>query len=109
TPEELAKVQDDVTFEVIREQEEAGIELLTDGQIRWYDEQTYIAGRLAGVEINGLIRFFDTNTYYREPIVNGRIAWQEPILVRDYVFAREHATRPVKAVLTGPYTLARLS
>jgi 5-methyltetrahydropteroyltriglutamate--homocysteine methyltransferase len=109
TPEELAKVEDEVTVEVLKEQDEAGIELLTDGQVRWFDEQTYIAGQLGGVEINGLIRFFDTNTYYREPVINGDVAWKEPILVRDYRFANEHASRPVKPVLTGPYTLARLS
>ncbi|MPZ50015.1 MAG: methylcobamide--CoM methyltransferase [Dehalococcoidia bacterium] len=108
TPEELAKVEDEVTIEVLKEQADAGVELLTDGQVRWFDEQTYIAGKLGGVEINGLIRFFDTNTYYREPIINGPVAWREPILIRDYAFARDNASRPVKPVLTGPYTLARL-
>jgi 5-methyltetrahydropteroyltriglutamate--homocysteine methyltransferase len=41
--------------------------------------------------------------------VNGAVEWKEPILVRDYRFGRENAPRPVKPVLTGPYTLARLS
>jgi 5-methyltetrahydropteroyltriglutamate--homocysteine methyltransferase len=109
TPEDLARVEDEVTIEVLKEQADAGVDLLSDGQVRWFDEQTYITGKLDGVEINGLIRFFDTNTYYREPIVNGTIVWREPILARDYQFARAHASRPVKPVLTGPYTLARLS
>jgi 5-methyltetrahydropteroyltriglutamate--homocysteine methyltransferase len=109
SPEQLAKVEDEVTIEVIREQEAAGIELVTDGQIRWFDEQTYLAGRLDGVSLNGLIRFFDTNTYYRQPFVEGPIGWREPVLQHDYRLAKEHATRPVKPVITGPYTLARLS
>jgi 5-methyltetrahydropteroyltriglutamate--homocysteine methyltransferase len=109
TPEGLARVEDEVTKEVLKEQEDAGVDLLTDGQIRWFDEQTYIAGKLDGVSLNGLIRFFDTNTYYRQPVIDGRVAFKSPITVRDYRFARDNASRPVKPVLTGPYTLARLS
>lgn len=109
TAEELARVEDEVTIEVIQEQVEAGVDLITDGQIRWEDDQTHIMRRLAGVRIGGLIRYFDTNTYYRQPEVVGPIAYQGPILVRDYRFATEHSPRPVKAILTGPYTLAALS
>ena len=107
--EELRAVEDDVTREVIDEQVEAGLDLITDGQIRWEDEQTYVARRLDGVSINGLIRFFDSNTYFREPVVEGPLAWTGPITVADYRFAAEYSPRPVKAVLPGPYTLARLS
>ena len=107
--EELGAVEDDVTREVIDEQVGAGLDLVTDGQIRWEDEQTYVARRLSGVSINGLIRFFDSNTYFREPVVEGPVAWTEPITVADFRFAAEYSPRPVKAVLPGPYTLARLS
>jgi 5-methyltetrahydropteroyltriglutamate--homocysteine methyltransferase len=109
TPEEFARVQDEVTAEVIAEQIEAGLDVVTDGAIRWDDELTYFAGRLDGFEIGGLIRYFDTNTYYRQPNVSGPVGWREPILVRDYEFAAAASARPVKAVLTGPYTLAALS
>lgn len=109
TSEELAQVQDEVTVEVIGEQVEAGLDLVTDGQIRWDDDQTYIAQRLEGFEIGGLIRYFDTNTYYRQPNVVGPVRWREPILVRDYEFAAHHSEKPVKALVTGPYTLAALS
>ncbi len=109
SPAEFADVQDIVTEEALKEQAEAGIELVTDGQIRWEDEQTYIAGRLDGISLTGLIRFFDTNTYYREPLVEGPVSWREPITIHDYEFAVAHSSRPVKPVLTGPYTLARLS
>lgn len=107
--EELRAVEDEVTREVINEQVEAGLDLITDGQIRWEDDQTYVARRLNGVSINGLTRFFDSNTYYREPVVQGPVAWTEPATVADYLFAAEYSPRPVKAVLPGPYTLARLS
>jgi 5-methyltetrahydropteroyltriglutamate--homocysteine methyltransferase len=107
--EELRDIENEVTFEVLQEQADAGLDLVTDGQIRWDDEQTYLAGKLDGVSINGLIRWFDSNMYYRQPIVERTVAWREPITVGDYAFAVENSNKPVKAVLTGPYTLARLS
>jgi 5-methyltetrahydropteroyltriglutamate--homocysteine methyltransferase len=109
SPEELRAVEEEVTREVIDEQVGTGLDLITDGQIHWEDEQTYIARRLRGVSINGLVRFFDTNTYFREPVVEGPVGWTEAIAVADYRFAAEYSPRPVKAVLPGPYTLARLS
>ena len=107
--EELAAVADSVTVEVIGEQERAGIDVITDGQIRWQDPITYVAGNLQGYEIGGLIRYFDTNTFYRHPEATSTIAWQGPFLVRDYEFARDHATKPIKPVVTGPYSVAKLS
>jgi 5-methyltetrahydropteroyltriglutamate--homocysteine methyltransferase len=107
--EELREVLDEVTFEALQEQADAGLDLVTDGQIRWDDEQTYLTAKLDGVSINGLIRWFDSNMYYRQPIVESTVAWREPITVNDYAFAVEHSNKPVKAVLTGPYTLARLA
>jgi len=106
---DVRRIQDEVTIEALQEQAEAGLDLVSDGQVRWDDEQTYIAPKLAGVSLQGLIRWFDTNMYYRQPFIEGAVAWREPITVHDYQFAAEHSAKPVKAVLTGPYTLARLS
>jgi 5-methyltetrahydropteroyltriglutamate--homocysteine methyltransferase len=107
--DELRRVEDEVTVEVIQEQVEAGIDIVNDGQIRWEDDQTYFARRMDGFTIDGLIRYFDTNTYYRQPIVTGAVQWREPITTEDYRFAAGHSPRPVKALVTGPYTLAALS
>ena len=107
--DELYQVKNEVTEEVIGEQLDAGVDIITDGQIRWDDDQTYIAQKLKGIKIGGLQRYLDTNTYFREPEVNGALEWHSPILVNDYQFAAEHSNKPVKAVITGPYTLAALS
>jgi 5-methyltetrahydropteroyltriglutamate--homocysteine methyltransferase len=107
--EELRAVQDAVTREVIDEQVEAGLDLVTDGMIRWDDGQTYIARALDGFQITGLIRYFDSNTYYRQPLAVAPVRWRGPITVEDYKFASSYSPKPVKAVLTGPYTLAKLS
>ena len=107
--EELSGVYDEVTAEVIQEQIDAGVDIVTDGQVHWDDDQTYVMRSLGGVEIGSLERYMDTNTYYRQPEIVGPIAWDKPILVKDFEFAREHSTKPVKAIITGPYTLAALS
>ncbi|MBI4329552.1 MAG: methylcobamide--CoM methyltransferase [Chloroflexi bacterium] len=109
TWEGVLAAQDAYTKEVIEEQVEAGLDVVTDGQVRWDDAQTYWASHLEGFAINGLIRWFDTNTYYRHPSADGKISWTRPISLRDYKFAIEASLRPVKVVLTGPYTLAKLS
>ncbi|MBI4300010.1 MAG: methylcobamide--CoM methyltransferase [Chloroflexi bacterium] len=109
TLEELNRVADEVTKDVIREQVEAGLDLVTDGQIRWQDGQTYLTGGIEGFTLTGLIRYFDTNTYYRQPVAERDLKWKAPITVRDYQFAVANSAKPVKAVLTGPFTLAKLS
>ncbi len=107
--EDLEQVKNEVTELVIKEQIDAGIDMVTDGLIRWSDPLIYEASKIFGYKISGLIRYFDTNTFYREPIVETRLEYVKPILVPDFQFAVEHSSKPVKAVLTGPYTLAKLS
>lgn len=109
TNEELEQVKNDVTIEAIGEQVEAGIDIVTDGQLRWDDDQTYVPRNFANVTIGALQRYLDTNTYYREPEVNGPIGFQKPTLAPDWEFAQKHSTKPVKAIVPGPYTLAALS
>jgi len=106
---QLREAEREVTETALREQNEAGIDVVTDGQIGWYDSQSHVARGLGGVEVDGLVRYFDTNTYYRQPVVRGAIAWKQPILVDEWKFAQAHSRAPVKAVLTGPLTLASLA
>jgi 5-methyltetrahydropteroyltriglutamate--homocysteine methyltransferase len=93
----------------IREQEEAGLDLVTDGQIRWYDPVSHLAGKLEGVKIDGLLRFFDTNFYFRQPIITAKLGWKGPWVQDEFIFAKKVSKKQVKQVLTGPYTLAKLS
>ena len=109
TREDLRRVEDEVTVEVLTEMAGKGIEIVTDGQIRWEDGQTYFTRGLEGFSINGLQRYFDTNVYYRQPIATGEVGWRGPISVADYTFASTHSERPVKPVVTGPFTLGVLT
>src|SRR6266498_4349025 len=105
----LREAEREVTTNVLREQIEAGIDVVTDGQIAWYDSQSHVARGLEGIDVDGLVRYFDTNTYYRQPVVRGDVAWKRPILVDEWTFAQANSRAPVKAVLMGPLTLASLS
>ena len=91
---------------MVREQTAVGLDVVTDGQVRWYDPISHLARHCEGIQINGLLRYFDTNFYFRQPVVSGRIRRREPVLRREFEVARAATDRVVKPVLTGPYSLA---
>lgn len=107
--EDVRAAEDETTRAALAEQEAAGLDLVTDGQVRWPDPITYVVRGLEGFTSAGLLRWFDSNTYYRQPRAVGEVRWTHPILLDDLEFATRHASRPVKAVVTGPYTLGALS
>jgi len=121
TSKDVTAAEDEMTRRALEEQARGGIELMTDGQVRWNDPVSYLAGKLENVRVNGLLRFFDTNFYFRQPVLAGRPARRGPLVVDDYRFARQALARlgglvkdqpgtaKLKPVLTGPYTLAKLS
>ncbi len=106
----MEQAEDELTRQAIREQAVAGLDLMTDGQVRWHDAVSHLARGLTGFRVGGLLRYLDTNTYYRQPEAIGPIGRERPILVEAWRFAAAAAApRPVKAILTGPLTIARLS
>lgn len=107
--EEFESVQQEVTREIIEEQIRAGLDVVTDGQVRWHDPISHFAKELSGCEVGGLLRFFDTNFYFRQPTIKGEVRWIKPIVAREFVFAKSVSPAPVKQVITGPYTLASSS
>ena len=109
SPEDLRAAQDELAREVIAEQEKAGIDLVTDGQVRWDDILTPFARNIAGFEIGGLLRWFDNNVYYRRPVCIGDLEWRGPSSVAAFRFAAEATSKQVKAVIPGPVTFAHLS
>ncbi len=107
--DELEQTVCKVLAEVVREQEKAGVDLVTDGQVRWYDPVSHWLKTLKGVKIGGLLRFFDTNFYFRVPKINRPLEQKDFPLVNDFEVAARASKKKVKAVLTGPITLALLS
>src|SRR3990172_11998072 len=73
TDADVQAAEDALTRAAIAEQVSSGLDLVTDGQIRWYDPISHLAGKWENVSINGLLRYFDTNFYFRQPVVRGPI------------------------------------
>lgn len=109
TAEEVAAVEDEVTTVVVADQSRAFIDLVTDGMVRWEGPLSHLARHLDGFETGGLRRWFDTNFYDRRVRVVGEIRRRGPFLLHDYQVAKEIAQKPVKTVLPGPVTFARLA
>jgi len=93
--------------EVIHKQREAGVKLLTDGQLLWHDLLCHLATRIDGFEMNGLVRYFDNNLYYRIPKVKAKLKRRRNIVADEFkvAYSIEHE---MKAVLSC-FTLASLS
>lgn len=105
----LAAVSDAVTRRVIGEIEAAGIDVTNDGQIRWDDICARFATAWGGVSRGPLERFYDNNTYFRQPVIEAAITTDGSTLVPDFTFARGVATRGLKAAVCGPITFATLA
>lgn len=106
---QLKEAYEKTVERVIREQEEAGLDLVTDGQI-WRDDLLRpFSQRLDGCEVGGLTRFYNNNFYYRQPLVKGEIRRERPLTLDEFETAKRFAKKPLKVVLPGPYTLACLS
>jgi 5-methyltetrahydropteroyltriglutamate--homocysteine methyltransferase len=104
----LEQAQDDATIVAIRDMERAGIDVVTDGEIRRESYSNRFATALDGVDVEtpGVIR----NRLGQEtvvPRVVGRVRRTRPVEVRDMQFLRRHTDRPAKITLPGPFTMAQ--
>jgi 5-methyltetrahydropteroyltriglutamate--homocysteine methyltransferase len=88
----------------IRFQERAGLDVLVDGEMYRGDMVAHFAEHLDGFAAGGLVRTYG-NRYYRKPVIVGPVRWTEPITVDWWRFAQGLTSRPVKAMVTGPYTM----
>jgi 5-methyltetrahydropteroyltriglutamate--homocysteine methyltransferase len=93
----------------LEEQAEAGLDVVSDGQIRWKDPVSHFMGKFSGVKIAGLLRYYDTDAYYSQPVVTGALESKGSLVAEEIKLARAISTRPVMARITGPLTLSRLS
>jgi len=106
---EFTAIENDLISEIIAIQEKSGLGIISDGLIRWYDPVSQMARNFDGFEINGLLRFFDTNFYYRQPIYHGRLSAKFALLESDIIYCAENTSKPIKASMLGPVSLAGMS
>lgn len=101
---ELDELARRATREWIAFQQEIGIDVLVDGEMYRGDMVAYFAENLEGMSVSGLVRSYG-NRYYKKPIAVGPIRRPRPITVEWWSFAQSLTDRPVKGMLTGPYTI----
>jgi 5-methyltetrahydropteroyltriglutamate--homocysteine methyltransferase len=101
---ELTKLEKRATREWIEFQEQIGLDILVDGEQYRGDMVEYFAEEWKGYAISGLVRAYG-NRYYHKPIIVGKVARQGPTTIEWWKYAQSLTKRPVKGMLTGPYTL----
>src|SRR5690242_11854971 len=107
-PELLARAQDDATLLAIRAQEDAGLDILTDGEIRRESYSNRFATALDGVDIDNPGTALDRSGHPNPvPRVTGPIHRKHPVEVGDLSFLRDHTSRTVKITVPGPFTMAQ--
>ena len=104
----LEQAQDDATIVAIREMERAGIDIISDGEIRRESYSNRFATALDGVDVENPGTITDRyGNETRVPRVIGRIRRARPVEVRDMEFLRRNTDHPAKITLPGPFTMAQ--
>ncbi|MBI2165274.1 MAG: methionine synthase [Chloroflexi bacterium] len=103
--EELRELERKATEEWVRFQEEIGMDILVDGEMYRGDMVTYFSENMEGWAISGLVRSYG-NRYYRKPVATGPVRRKGPITLEWWRYTQGLTKKPVKGMLTGPYTMA---
>ncbi|HTU75306.1 MAG TPA: uroporphyrinogen decarboxylase family protein [Trebonia sp.] len=106
--EYLPQAQDDATLLAIRAQEDAGLDILTDGEIRRESYSNRFATALDGVDIDNPGTALDRSGHPNPvPRVVGPIRRRHPVEVEDLKFLRAHTSQTVKITVPGPFTMSQ--
>ena len=104
----LEQAQDDATLLAIRAQERAGLDIITDGEIRRESYSNRFATALEGVDIDNPGMALDRSGHPNPvPRIVGRIRRKHAVEVRDVQFLRANTDRTIKATVPGPFTMAQ--
>ena len=122
--EEFEKLADRAVIDLLRLQDEAGLDVVTDGEQRRDNFYSFVADKVAGVKLMTLaemldivedkvsferiLQTLDVPAYaIKNPTCVGRISRRKPLAVDELRFVKEHTDKPVKVPLPGPYILTR--
>ena len=107
-PEFLAQAQDDATLLAIRAQERAGLDVITDGEMRRESYSNHFATALDGVDVDDPGTALDRSGHPNPvPRIVGEIGRPAPIQVADLEFLRAATDRVVKMTVPGPFTMSQ--
>ena len=101
---ELLELERKATQEWIKVQEDLDLDILVDGEMYRGDMVAHFANLLDGYSEGGLVRSYG-NRYYHKPVISGKLARPKPMTVEWFQYAQSLTDRPVKGMLTGPYTM----
>jgi 5-methyltetrahydropteroyltriglutamate--homocysteine methyltransferase len=104
TKTELDRLERKATEFWVGVQEELGLDVLVDGEQYRGDMVAYFAETMPGFAKGGLVRSYG-NRYYHKPVMTGPVRWPGPMTVDWWRWTQSLTSRPVKGMLTGPYTL----
>jgi 5-methyltetrahydropteroyltriglutamate--homocysteine methyltransferase len=105
--EEIETAYDEARAELIDRQQAAGLDRVVEGQLRWDDMLAHPLAVQDAVDTRGIVRYYDNNNFYREPVVEGSLTATGDVAA-DLGAAADH-TDDLQAVLPGPYSLADLA
>ena len=104
----LAQAQDDATILAIKAQEDAGLDIVTDGEIRRESYSNRFATALSGVDLDNPGTALDRSGHPNPvPRVVGKVRRLRPVQVGDLGFLKRHTRSPVKITVPGPFTMSQ--
>jgi hypothetical protein len=107
-PEFLEEAQDDATLLAIRDQERAGLDIITDGEQRRESYSNRFATALEGVDIDNPGTALDRSGHPNPvPRIVGKIRRKQPVAVGDVKFLRANTNRAIKITVPGPFTMSQ--
>ena len=107
-PEFLEEAQDDATVIAIRDQERAGLDIITDGEQRRESYSNRFATELEGVDVDNPGTALDRSGHPNPvPRIVGRVRRKQPVQVRDVLFLRANTDRSIKVTMPGPFTMSQ--
>jgi len=108
--EEIVSVYDDAREDVIGSQQSAGLDRIVEGQLRWDDMLAHPLAVHDSVDTRGIVRYYDNNNFYREPVVTDALSKDGGDVAADLGAAADLVDdEDLQAVLPGPYSLADLA
>jgi 5-methyltetrahydropteroyltriglutamate--homocysteine methyltransferase len=104
----LAEAQNDATILAIKAQEEAGLDIITDGEIRRESYSNRFATALEGVDIDNPGTALDRSGHPNPvPRIVGPVRRKRAVEVDDVRFLRAHTSKPIKMTVPGPFTISQ--
>jgi 5-methyltetrahydropteroyltriglutamate--homocysteine methyltransferase len=104
----LAEAQEDATLMAIKAQEDAGLDIVTDGEIRRESYSNRFATALEGVDIDNPGTALDRSGHPNPvPRITGKIRRKHAVEVDDLLFLKKNTTRMVKITVPGPFTMSQ--